>query len=72
MQSREKNGSKSLALVTRTGFLTNKGALVRDIMYPKDMNFTFYRDAMKFMLSMACLALVSFACLVPFLMMQGF
>jgi cation-transporting ATPase 13A3/4/5 len=33
--------AKALALVTRTGFNTTKGALVRSMLYPKPMGFSF-------------------------------
>eukprot|EP00727_Mastigamoeba_balamuthi_P003847 m51a1_g1346 putative atpase (1146) ;mRNA; r:338230-342684 len=36
------------AMVSRTGFSTTKGALVRSILYPPPTKFTFHRDAFKF------------------------
>lgn len=41
-------GRPALALVTRTGFDTTKGALIRSMLYPKPMGFKFYRDSMRF------------------------
>ena len=35
------NGREVQALVIRTGYVTMKGALVRDILYPKPTKFTF-------------------------------
>ena len=45
-------------MVTNTGFLTLKGSLVRDILYPKKFKFTFYTDSLKFVGIMAGLALI--------------
>ncbi|XP_040581274.1 polyamine-transporting ATPase 13A3 [Lepeophtheirus salmonis] len=36
------------AIVVRTGFSTAKGELVRSILYPKSVDFKFYRDSIKF------------------------
>ncbi len=38
----DENSNHVAALVIRTGFVTTKGALVRDILYPKDTKFKFY------------------------------
>ena len=40
-------------LVTNTGFLTCKGGLIRDILYPKKLKFKFYDDGIKFVGIMA-------------------
>lgn len=53
------------ALVTSTGFLTTKGSLVRDILYPKEINFKFYTDGYKFVGIMALIAILGFCCTVP-------
>lgn len=39
-----------LAVVVRTGFSTAKGELVRSILYPRPLDFKFYKDAMKFII----------------------
>lgn len=39
-----------LAVVVRTGFSTAKGELVRSILYPRPIDFKFYKDAMKFII----------------------
>lgn len=59
------------ALVVRTGFLTTKGNLVRDILYPKPIHFEFYTDGLKFVGMMACLAVLGFCCVVPFMIRTG-
>ncbi|MEQ2162197.1 hypothetical protein GOODEAATRI_017343, partial [Goodea atripinnis] len=43
-------GSGAVAVVTSTGFFTAKGNLVSSILYPQQINFRFYQDAMKFLL----------------------
>lgn len=55
-------------LVIRTGYITTKGSLVRDILYPKPNKFKFYSDSMKFIASMGVFALIGFAATVPFLL----
>lgn len=57
-------------LVTNTGFLTTKGSLVRDILYPKEIKFKFYEDGMKFVAIMAIIAVIGFACIFPILIIQ--
>ncbi|XP_024860631.1 polyamine-transporting ATPase 13A2-like isoform X2 [Kryptolebias marmoratus] len=49
-------GGGAVAVVTSTGFLTAKGALVSSIMYPQQLNFSFQKDAMKFLLILGSLA----------------
>jgi cation-transporting P-type ATPase 13A2 len=56
--------------VTNTGFLTCKGALVRDILYPQKFNFKFYNDGIKFVAIMAFIAFVGFAIIFPIMWMQ--
>jgi len=41
-----------------TGFCTSKGELVRSILFPKEIFFKFYEDAVKFVGVLACLATV--------------
>lgn len=52
-------------MVKNTGFLTTKGSLIRDILYPKEIKFKFYTDGFKFVGIMAILALVGMAATVP-------
>lgn len=49
IQSRFHNGEAAQAVVIRTGFSTEKGQLIRSIMYPKPTDFKLYRDAYKFL-----------------------
>lgn len=54
-----------LGLVIRTGFVTLKGNLVRDILYPKPNKFKFYRDSLIFVAVMALLAIIGFCMTLP-------
>ncbi|XP_015268069.1 PREDICTED: probable cation-transporting ATPase 13A2 [Gekko japonicus] len=56
LQARPYAGAEVLAVVTRTGFCTAKGDLISSILYPKPLNFKFYKDAVKFVLFLAILA----------------
>ncbi|CAH1775580.1 unnamed protein product [Owenia fusiformis] len=56
IQTRYYGSSKVCAVVVRTGFSTAKGDLVRSILFPKPMGFQFYKDSMKFIGFLACLA----------------
>ncbi|KAJ6656844.1 hypothetical protein lerEdw1_003175 [Lerista edwardsae] len=56
IQARSYLGTEVLAVVTRTGFCTEKGDLISSILYPKPVNFKFYKDAMKFVLFLSVLA----------------
>lgn len=46
-----------LGLVYQTGFNTMKGQLVRSILFPKSTNFNFYKDALKFICSIAIISI---------------
>ncbi|KAF9263238.1 hypothetical protein L218DRAFT_959259 [Marasmius fiardii PR-910] len=54
-------GRPALALVTRTGFNTTKGALVRSMLFPKPIGFKFYRDSMRFVGVLTGIALLGFS-----------
>lgn len=49
-----------MAVVTRTGFLTSKGGLVRSIMYPPPVDFKFQQDSYKFIGVLAGIASIGF------------
>ncbi|KFQ20514.1 putative cation-transporting ATPase 13A2, partial [Merops nubicus] len=58
IQAKSYVGGEVLAVVTRTGFCTAKGDLISSILYPKPVSFKFYKDAVKFVLFLAVLALI--------------
>lgn len=49
------------ALVVKTGYITAKGGLVREILYPQPNKFQFYRDTMIFLVGMSLLAIIGFS-----------
>ncbi|KAJ8254750.1 hypothetical protein GJAV_G00196960 [Gymnothorax javanicus] len=56
IQTRYYSGERVRAVVIRTGFSTVKGQLVRSILYPKPSDFRLYRDAVRFLLGLVCVA----------------
>jgi cation-transporting ATPase 13A3/4/5 len=57
--------------VTSTGFLTTKGSLVREILYPKEIKFKFYSDGYKFVGIMAVIAVLGFLATMPLMIRSG-
>uniref|UniRef100_A0A4W6BWR6 ATPase cation transporting 13A2 n=1 Tax=Lates calcarifer TaxID=8187 RepID=A0A4W6BWR6_LATCA len=51
-------GGGAVAVVTSTGFFTAKGNLVSSILYPQPINFRFYKDAIKFLFILGCVAFI--------------
>lgn len=62
VQTRNGGDSPALGLVIRTGFLTTKGGLIRDILYPRPNRFSFYRDSLLYILIFGILAIIGWAC----------
>lgn len=58
-------------LVISTGFLTTKGSLVRDILYPREIKFKFYQDGMKFVAIMALISILGFLSTLPIMIKNG-
>ena len=52
-------------MIKNTGFLTTKGSLIRDILYPKEVKFRFYTDGLKFVAIMAVVAIVINVATIP-------
>ena len=71
IQTRSYGDQKVFALVIRTGFVTTKGALVRDILYPRDTKFKFYRDSLIFVGIMGMVGVFGFFATLPSLIAQG-
>lgn len=65
VQVRPSGNEEVLGLVRSTGFLTAKGALVRDILYPKVLKFRFYSDSLKFVFIMGIVAFIGFLITLP-------
>ena len=71
IQTRPVGNEKVYALVRSTGFLTTKGGLVRDILYPREIKFKFHSDSMKFVGLMAFLAIIGFCITIPLMLASG-
>ena len=71
IQTRSTGNQPVLGLVKNTGFLTTKGSLIRDILYPKEIKFKFYTDGLKFVAIMAAVALVGIICTLPMQISTG-
>jgi cation-transporting P-type ATPase 13A2 len=61
IQTKNMGASNVFGLVVKTGYVTAKGGLVREILYPKPNKFKFYRDTMIFLAGMGLLAIVGFS-----------
>ena len=61
IQTRTQGSDRVLAVVVRTGFMTAKGELIRSILFPKPMDFKFYKDSMRFIGVLAAIATVGMA-----------
>ena len=55
----------------RIGFMTNKGALVRSILFPRETKFKFYRDSLYFVGAMALIGITGFCFTIPKLIELG-
>jgi len=71
VQKRALGNSKVMGLVFSTGFNTVKGNLIRSILYPKEVEFEFKKDSIRYILFMACLSFVGFGISVPFMLENG-
>ncbi|CAH0627196.1 unnamed protein product [Chrysodeixis includens] len=58
LQTRFYGNNQVLAKVVRTGFYTAKGELLKSILFPKPFGFQFYKDAVKFVVFMFCIAAI--------------
>ena len=65
IQNRKIEGNEVVGMVKSTGFMTAKGSLVRDILYPKPFVFEFMRDVWKFVFLLAGFAFIGFFCVIP-------
>ena len=71
IQARKLQDACIQALVIRIGFMTNKGALVRSILFPRETKFKFYRDSLYFVGAMALIGITGFCFTIPKLIELG-
>ena len=65
IQNKKIDGKEVLGMVRSTGFQTQKGALVKDILFPKPFVFQFQRDVYKFVFLLAAISCIGFLCVIP-------
>ena len=61
LQTKPTSGMYTIAIVTKTGFSTFKGSLIRSILCPKPSKFEFQTDATRFIIMLSCFAAIGFA-----------
>lgn len=71
LQTKVPHGQDCVALVLRTGFRTTKGQLVRSIMYPKEVDFRFISDLLKFVAVLAGIAAIGFIYTIALMTLRG-
>jgi magnesium-transporting ATPase (P-type) len=71
IQTRPVGDEPVIALVTNTAFLTTKGALIRDILYPKEIQFDFKSDGNRFTFIIAFLAIIGCCAVIKFELDMG-
>ena len=71
IQKRPFNNDKVLCIVHSTGFSTIKGSLIRSILYPKNLDYKFKQDSIKYICIMAFLSVFGFSISIPFLKKAG-
>ncbi|XP_055343769.1 polyamine-transporting ATPase 13A3-like isoform X2 [Paramacrobiotus metropolitanus] len=58
LQTRGDGDTPTTAIVVRTGFMTNKGEIIRSIMYPKPVDFHFQNQTYYYIGALAFIALI--------------
>ncbi|KAJ0179942.1 hypothetical protein K1T71_004533 [Dendrolimus kikuchii] len=71
IQTRFYGNNQVLAKVVRTGFYTAKGELIKSILFPKRFDFQFYKDAVKFVIFMFCIAAIGMAYSIWLYLLRG-
>ncbi|XP_068630367.1 polyamine-transporting ATPase 13A3-like [Battus philenor] len=71
IQTRFYGNNQVLAKVVRTGFYTAKGELIKSILFPKPFVFEFYKDAVKFVIFMFCIAAIGMTYSVCIYILRG-
>ncbi|KAM8953694.1 putative cation-transporting ATPase 13A4 [Pelodytes ibericus] len=71
IQTKSSGHGQVKAVILRTGFNTAKGDMVRSILYPKPMNFKLYRDAFRFLMVLATVAVIGTIYTVAIFIIEG-
>ena len=67
IQKRAHNNAKVMGLVAYTGFNTEKGNLIRSILFPKEVEFKFQKDSIRYIMFMGCVSVIGFFIALPFM-----
>lgn len=71
IQTRSHNQHLVSGIVTRTGYSTMKGKMIRSILYPRPNKFKFYEDSIKFIMVLGFISLLGFIACLPVLILKG-
>jgi magnesium-transporting ATPase (P-type) len=71
IQTKHRRGELVLGLVRNTGYYTAKGSIIREILYPTDLNFKFEAESEKFILLGVIIALFASAIVLPIMVAKG-
>lgn len=67
IQKRAHGKAKVMGLVSSIGFNTEKGNLIRSILFPKEVEFKFQKDSIRYILFMGFLSVIGFLISLPFM-----
>jgi cation-transporting P-type ATPase 13A2 len=70
IQKRAMGGGKVLALAITTSFNTEKGNMIRSILFPKPTEQKFQKDSIKYILVMGIVSIIGFFSTLPFLLRE--
>ena len=68
IQKIEKDNKKILVLCYKTGFETEKGNLIRNILFPKKVESKFIKDSYKYIIILSIISIIGFLISLPFIM----
>jgi cation-transporting ATPase 13A2 len=71
VQKRALGNSKVMGLVYSTGFNSVKGNLIRSILFPKEVEYKFKKDSVRYILFMGFVSLGGFLISLPFMLNNG-
>jgi len=67
IQKRAHNKAKVMGVVSSIGFDTEKGNLIRSILFPREVEFKFQKDSVRYIFFMGFLSVMGFVIALPFM-----